>query len=152
MSLFLGTTQIHGVATGDAAVSGVSENLDTELSTQDNLIAQITAALEGKTVPSGSSAPTYELVCMDDSWAPGFLYVNGQRVSLEEGGTTTITATGEQLIIFLPTGSSALWGRQDGEAVDIYDFNISGYDQGYGYGSAFLLNGESRTISFYCSN
>ena len=45
MSLYLGTTLISGVATGDAAVQ---ENLDSELATQDNLISQIMTALEGK--------------------------------------------------------------------------------------------------------
>ena len=35
-----------------------AENLDTELSTQDDLIAQIAAALEGKTGASGGAVQT----------------------------------------------------------------------------------------------
>lgn len=55
MALFLGNTQVFGVATGDAATT---ENLNSEISTQDELIAQIMASLEGKMVPSGGGGST----------------------------------------------------------------------------------------------
>lgn len=53
MALFLGNTQVFGVATGDAATT---ENLNSEISTQDNLIAQIMVALEGKMVPNSGGS------------------------------------------------------------------------------------------------
>lgn len=86
MSLYLGTTEIYGVTTGDAAVSGVelpeltnpataediiigkevidangiiligTMSLGNELATQDNLITQIATALEGKTGGSSVAA------------------------------------------------------------------------------------------------
>ena len=40
----------------------VAENLDSELTTQDDLIAQIASALEGKSAPSVGGGVEYEII------------------------------------------------------------------------------------------
>lgn len=88
MALYLGETQIFGVATGDAATQ---ENLDAEITTQDNLIAQIATALEGKTGASGGSSKNTINVTINAASAPVYYFdADGTACEVSMGNNVSV--------------------------------------------------------------
>lgn len=126
----------------EIAAIDTQENLDPELSTQDNLIAQIASALEGKTGASGGAeieTCTVTLTdCMMDTRVIYTKLVDGVITSCNtlEGGTTYTDVVCGATIFVYDEGSDLVPTTVSGDAT-VLETNIFN-----GAGNVYLVNGD----------
>ena len=122
------------------AAIDTQENLDSELSTQDNLITQIAAALEGKA--AGGVAKTTKTINLD--WSEDYegtcevVYIsNGARVTLGSGYDTPSVIEAEGGVVYMEA-------RVD----SYYSNNFISLDY---YGQVIMATQDGETI-YLCSS